>query len=85
MKGYNGWKNHATWAASMWITELGFDFTTDGVYAFKEYLESICDEITSRYYFIADFICIDEISWDELVEAANEGEEEEDEEDCLED
>lgn len=74
----NGWKNHATWAASMWITELGFEFNHEGVDAFKAYLEEVEDSLP---YFVREFLTFDEICWDELHRVCDEEYEEEEEED----
>lgn len=68
---YNGWTNRATWLVSVWFNPESKDDVESAKYCIEEAEENIPD-------FLKDFLCTDEINWDEL-ESHFEDEEETDE------
>ena len=70
---YNGWTNRATWLVNVWFNpESAAD-----VQMARETIEEASDNIPD---FLRDFLCTDEINWDELESHFSEEEEEEEEE-----
>jgi len=70
---YNGWTNRATWLVNVWFNPESREDVESARYAIEEAEESIPD-------FMRDFLCTDEINWDELMEHFEEETEEESEE-----
>lgn len=70
--GYNGLSNRATWLVRVWF-ETG---NRDDVERARGIIEEAQDKIPD---FMRDFLCTDEINWDELLEHFEEEEEEEEE------
>lgn len=56
---YNGWTNRATWLVNVWFNP---ESKEDVIYA-REALEEAAENVPN---FLRDFLCIDEINWDEL-------------------
>ena len=69
---YNGWTNRATWLVNVWFNPETREDVESTRYAIAEAEESIPD-------FMRDFLCTDEINWDELLEHFEETEEESEE------
>lgn len=69
---YNGWTNRATWLVNVWFNPE----SRDDVEAARESIESAEDEMPD---FMRDFLCTDEINWNELFQHCEEEEEEDDE------
>lgn len=67
MSEYNGWTNRETWTMSLWID---FESPQDVENA-KAYLE---EEVGKVPQLLRDFLCVDQINWDELREHAKGGE-----------
>ena len=68
---YNGWTNRATWLVSVWFSPQ----TRDDVELARDVIEEAEDNLPD---FMRDFLCTDEINWDELMNQF----EDEDEPDC---
>ena len=58
---YNGWTNRATWLVNVWFNPESRDDVESALYAIEEAEEAIPA-------FMRDFLCTDEINWDELME-----------------
>ena len=56
---YNGWTNRATWLVNVWFNPE----SKDDVQSARETLESAVDDLPD---FLKDFVCTDEINWEEL-------------------
>jgi phosphatidylserine decarboxylase len=65
---YNGWTNHATWLFNVWFEPQSIA----DVNAAKEAIEEATDAMPD---FLRDFLCTDEINWDERSEHFEETEE----------
>ena len=68
---YNGWTNRATWLVNVWFNP---ESVADVEYA-RETLEDAEANVPD---YLRDFLCLDEVNWNEL--AAHFTEEEESEE-----
>lgn len=69
---YNGWTNRATWLVNVWFNPESKDDISSAREAIEEASENVPD-------FLRDFLCTDEINWDELESHFEEEEEEGDE------
>jgi hypothetical protein len=58
---YNGWTNRATWLVNVWFDPQSIA----DVDAAKEAIEEATDAMPD---YMRDFLCTDEINWDELSE-----------------
>ena len=67
--GYNGWSNRATWLVCVWFEPEN----RDDVERARGIIEEAQDNIPD---FMRDFLCTDEIDWDELLAYFEEEEEE---------
>lgn len=56
---YNGWSNRATWLVNVWFNPESKSDVESARYAMEEAEEQLPD-------FMRDFLCTDEIDWDEL-------------------
>ena len=65
---YNGWTNRATWLVNVWFEPQSIA----DVDAAKEAIEEAADAMPD---YMRDFLCTDEINWDELSEHFEEREE----------
>jgi capsid portal protein len=59
---YNGWTNRATWLVNVWFNPESRADVESAKYTLEEAEEAIPD-------YLRDFLCTDEINWDELSEA----------------
>lgn len=66
---YNGWTNRATWLVNVWFNPESRADVQSARDALQEAEDSVPD-------FLRDFLCTDEINWDELEEQFEETEEE---------
>lgn len=69
---YNGWTNHATWLVNVWFNPE----SKSDVEMAKACIEEAEEELPD---FLRDFLCTNEINWEELESHFDE--EDEDEED----
>lgn len=67
---YNGWTNRATWLVNVWFNPESFD----DVQMAREAIEEAEDTLPD---FMKDFLCTDEINWEELESQFQEDEEDE--------
>lgn len=67
---YNGWSNRATWLVNVWFNPESKSDVEMAKLAIEEAEESMPD-------FMKDFLCTDEINWNELEDHFNEEESEE--------
>jgi hypothetical protein len=56
---YNGWTNRATWLVNVWFNPESLDDVQSARAAIEEAEDSVPD-------YMRDFLCTDEINWDEL-------------------
>lgn len=56
---YNGWTNRATWLVNVWFNPESLDDVQWARAALDEATDAAPD-------FLRDFLCTDEINWDEL-------------------
>lgn len=56
---YNGWTNRATWLVNVWFNPESLDDVQAAKYAIEEAEDAMPD-------YMRDFLCTDEINWDEL-------------------
>ncbi len=56
---HNGWTNHATWLVNVWFNPESLDDVQSARAAIEEAEDSVPD-------YMRDFLCTDEINWDEL-------------------
>jgi hypothetical protein len=66
---YNGWTNRATWLVNVWFNPESQDDVESARMAIEEAEDALPD-------YMRDFLCTDEINWDELLEQFNEENEE---------
>ena len=66
---YNGWTNRATWLVNVWFEPQSSDDVQWARAALDEATDAAPD-------FLRDFLCTDEINWDELEAHVNEETEE---------
>ena len=66
----NGWTNRATWLVSVWFSPE----TRDDVQLAREVIEDVEDNLPD---FMRDFLCTDEINWDELMNSCDDEDDEE--------
>lgn len=66
---YNGWTNRATWLVNVWFNPESRDDVESARMAIEEAEDAMPD-------YLRDFLCTDEINWDELLEHFNEENEE---------
>jgi hypothetical protein len=59
---YNGWTNRATWLVNVWFNPESRADVESAKEAIEEAEEAMPD-------YMRDFLCTDEINWDELAEA----------------
>lgn len=69
---YNGWTNRATWLVNVWFNPESLSDLESARYAIEEATDSLPD-------FMKDFLCTDEINWEELEEHFEEEDEESEE------
>ena len=69
---YNGWTNRATWLVNVWFNPESKADVESARYTIEEASESCPD-------FLRDFLCTDEINWDELEQHFEDEDTEEDE------
>ena len=67
---YNGWANRATWLVNVWFNPESRDDVESARAAIEEAEDSMPD-------FMRDFLCTDEINWDELLDHFEEEESDE--------
>ena len=67
---YNGWANRATWLVNVWFNLESRDDVESARAAIEEAEDSMPD-------FMRDFLCTDEINWDELLDHFEEEESDE--------
>jgi hypothetical protein len=67
---YNGWTNRATWLVNVWFNPESRADVESARDALQEATDAMPD-------FLRDFLCTDEINWDELSEHFEEEEIEE--------
>ena len=67
---YNGWTNRATWLVNVWFNP---ESAADVCMA-RIALEDASDAVPD---YLRDFLCLDEINWDELTAHFSEEESEE--------
>ena len=67
---YNGWTNRATWLVSVW-------FNPESAADVESARETLEDAEANVPDYLRDFLCLDEVNWNEL--AAHYTEEESDE------
>ena len=67
MSEYNGWKNRQTWAASLYC------YSREDVEWLREELEATAAELPP---YISEFLQIDEIDWEELLQHYEDNEDE---------
>ena len=65
---YNGWTNRATWLVNVWFNPETRADVEAAQYAILEAADNIPD-------FMRDFLCTDEINWEELFSHCEENEE----------
>ena len=65
---YNGWTNRATWLVNVWFNPE----SRADVESAKEAIEEATDAMPD---YMRDFLCTDDINWDELFEHFEEDEE----------
>lgn len=58
---YNGWTNRATWLVMVWFNPESREDVEAAQWAIWEATDNIPD-------FMRDFLCTDEINWEELFE-----------------
>lgn len=58
---YNGWTNRATWLVNVWFNPESSDDVESARYAIEAAEDALPD-------FMRDFLCTDDINWDELLE-----------------
>ena len=68
---YNGWANRATWLVDVWFSPEN----REDVELAREVIEEAEDNLPD---FMRDFLCTDEINWNELLDHV----EDDDEADC---
>lgn len=56
---YNGWTNRATWLVNVWFNPESLDDVQSARAALDEATDAMPD-------YMRDFLCTDEINWDEL-------------------
>ena len=56
---YNGWTNRATWLVNVWFNPETRADVESARYAIEEATDAMPD-------YMRDFLCTDEIDWDEL-------------------
>lgn len=56
---YNGWTNRATWLVNVWFNPESREDVEHARYAIEEATESMPD-------YMRDFLCTNEINWEEL-------------------
>lgn len=56
---YNGWTNRATWLVNVWFNPESLDDVQAAKYAIEEAEDAMPD-------YMRDFLCTQEINWDEL-------------------
>ena len=56
---YNGWTNRATWLVNVWFNPESLDDVQSARAAIEEAKDAMPD-------YMRDFLCTDEINWDEL-------------------
>ncbi len=66
---YNGWTNRATWLVNVWFNPESREDVESARYAIEEAEDALPD-------FMRDFLCTDDINWDELMEHFEEESEE---------
>lgn len=71
---YNGWSNRATWLVNVWFNPESKSDVEMAKLAIEEAEESMPD-------FMRDFLCTDEINWDELSNHFDDDESEDESED----
>lgn len=62
---YNGWTNRATWLVNVWFNPESQDDVESARMVIEEATDAMPD-------YMRDFLCTDEINWDELLEQFNE-------------
>jgi hypothetical protein len=62
---YNGWTNRATWLVNVWFNPESQDDVESARMAIEEAEDALPD-------YMRDFLCTNEINWDELLEQFNE-------------
>ena len=62
---YNGWTNRATWLVNVWFNPESQDDVESARMAIEEATDAMPD-------YMRDFLCTNEINWDELLEQFNE-------------
>jgi hypothetical protein len=62
---YNGWTNRATWLVNVWFNPESQDDVESARMAIEEAENALPD-------YMRDFLCTNEINWDELLEQFNE-------------
>ena len=65
---YNGWTNRATWLVMVWFNPVTRADVEEAQSTIWEAADNIPD-------FMRDFLCTDEINWDELLKYCEENEE----------
>jgi hypothetical protein len=70
MNTYNGWTNRATWLVNVW-------FNPESVADVESARETLEDAAASVPDYLRDFLCVEEVNWDELAAHYTEEEEEE--------
>ena len=68
---YNGWTNRATWLVNVWFNPESAADVDAAQYAIEEATDNVPD-------FMRDFLCTDQINWDELRSHFDDEEAEED-------
>ena len=56
---YNGWTNRATWLVNVWFNPESLDDVQSARAAIEDAEDAMPD-------YMRDFLCTDEINWDEL-------------------
>jgi hypothetical protein len=67
---YNGWTNRETWLVNIWFEPQSREDVEMARYTLEEEYDKLPD-------FLKDFVYIDSVNWDELLEHFEEEEEEE--------
>jgi hypothetical protein len=66
---YNGWTNRETWLVNIWFEPQSREDVEMARYTLEEEYDKLPD-------FLKDFVYIDAVNWDELLEHFEEEEEE---------
>ena len=70
-QGYNGWSNRETWLVNMWFDPQSREDVEAARYTLEEAVDQLPD-------FLRDFVSVDLVDWEELLEHFEEEDEDED-------